>query len=106
MVGGNGWKRGFEDVKEVVLGSGRGDGMLRGEGEWREVMRYVRIARQKRRDVEREASHVLMSCGSIVRRFWSMVLARRSPLESGEGVYSVGGGAEAAYKAGVRPPTS
>lgn len=38
-VGAGSWRKGFKEVKEVSLA--RGEGMLRGQSEWMEVMRYV-----------------------------------------------------------------
>lgn len=40
MVGAGSWRKGFKEVKEVSLA--RGEGMLRGQSEWMEVMRCVR----------------------------------------------------------------
>lgn len=37
MVGSSSWRKGFENVQEVTLASG--EGMLRGQSEWMEVMR-------------------------------------------------------------------
>ncbi|ORY84672.1 hypothetical protein BCR35DRAFT_290214 [Leucosporidium creatinivorum] len=72
-VGAGSWRKGFKEVKEVPLA--RGEGMLRGQSEWMEVM-----------------------------RFWSQVLTQRSALELSEGVYEVRGGVAAAEKAGASAP--
>lgn len=39
MVGAGSWRKGFKEAREVLLA--RGAGMLRGQTEWMEVMRYV-----------------------------------------------------------------
>lgn len=40
MVGIESWRKGYKGVKEVRLEGGRGnEGMPRGMGEWREIMR-------------------------------------------------------------------
>ncbi|GAA5885278.1 hypothetical protein JCM16303_005983 [Sporobolomyces ruberrimus] len=78
IVGVPSWKKGFRTVREVELEGGRGrEGMPRGFEEWKEIM-----------------------------RFWSEVLVRRSALETGDDVYEVTGGIDAAKAAGARPPTS
>ena len=42
MIGRESWRKGYESVKEVRLDGGRGnEGMPRGMGEWREIMRYA-----------------------------------------------------------------
>ncbi|GAA5892340.1 hypothetical protein JCM6882_003642 [Rhodosporidiobolus microsporus] len=73
-VGVPGWRKGFAEVREVKLEGGRGrEGMPRGVGEWREIM-----------------------------RFWSEVLLRRSALETDGGeVYEIAGGVAAARAAGA-----
>jgi hypothetical protein len=39
IVGAGSWRKGFKEVKELSLA--RGEGMLRGQSEWMEVMRCV-----------------------------------------------------------------
>ncbi|GAA5837236.1 hypothetical protein JCM11251_004942 [Rhodosporidiobolus azoricus] len=74
MVQAASWKKGFEMIREIKLESGRErEGMPRGVGEWREIM-----------------------------RFWSEVLLRRSALETDGGeVYEIAGGVAAAQAAGA-----
>ena len=105
MIGRESWRKGYESVKEVRLDGGRGnEGMPRGMGEWREIMRYAFFFL---------ASLLLLTSSSLIddclrrNRFWSEVLVRRSALERGGDVYELAGGIDAAKAAGAKsPPTS
>lgn len=110
MVGASSWSKGFESVQTVNLGQG-GQGMLRGQSEWIEVMRSV--SWQRKTTVERLRpcledhaaglmSTALLSC-TWPLRFWSTVLVQRSALELSAGVYEVRGGTNAARSAGAGP---
>ncbi|GAA6016744.1 hypothetical protein JCM10207_003238 [Rhodosporidiobolus poonsookiae] len=78
MVGLASYRKGFAEVREVRLESGRGrEGMPRGMDEWREIM-----------------------------RFWSETLVRRSAIETQGEVYEIAGGVAAAQAAGAKPPPS